>query len=203
MKKQDPLRLAVLVSGGGTGLQNLIDRIHSGRLPGVEICVVISSKDDAPAVQRAEQADLPVDVIRAKDFTDVDKFSEHIVLTLDVYDADLVVQAGWLCYWKLPARWLGKTINIHPALLPKFGGKGFYGRHVHEAVLAAGETQSGATVHWVDNEYDHGAIIRQKACPVQPGDTPETLAARVQAVEFDLLTNIIGELRDQRRGGKW
>lgn len=203
MKKKDPLRLAVLVSGGGTGLQNLIDRIADGRLPGVDISVVISSRADAKAVERAELADLPVDIVSPREFTDVSRFSEHVALTLDVYDVDLVVQAGWLCYWQLPSRWLGKTINIHPALLPKFGGQGFYGRHVHEAVLAAGETESGATVHWVDNEYDHGAIIRQSRCPVEPGDTPESLALRVQGLEFALLSSVIGELRDRRRAGTW
>ena len=183
-----------MISGGGTSLQNLIDRIADGRLPGVEIAVVISSRSDVAGIQRAEAAGLPVDIIRVKDFPDVQKFSENITLTLDVYAPDLVVQAGWLCYWQLPPRWLGKVINIHPALLPKFGGKGFYGTRVHEAVLAAGETESGATVHWVDNEYDHGKIIAQRKCPVEPGDTPDSLAARVMALERDLLPEVISSL---------
>jgi formyltetrahydrofolate-dependent phosphoribosylglycinamide formyltransferase len=184
-------RLAVMISGGGTSLQNLIDRIRDGRLPGVEIAVVISSRSEVAGVARAEAAGLPVDVIRVKDVPDVQKFSSHIALTLDVYAPDLVVQAGWLCYWMPPAKWLGKVINIHPALLPKFGGKGFYGSHVHEAVLAAGETETGATVHLVDHEYDHGKILAQRKCPVQPGDTPETLAARVMALERELLPEVI------------
>lgn len=198
MKSPNPFRLAVMISGAGTGLQNLIDRIANGRLPGVEIAVVIASRADAGGVQRAERAGLPIDIICGKEFPEVDKFSDQITLTLDVYDVDLVVQAGWLYYWRLPPRWLGKVINIHPALLPKFGGKGFYGRHVHEAVLAAGETVSGATVHWVDNEYDHGEIILQKDCPVLPGDTPESLAARVRDIEFDLLPYAIARVRDAR-----
>lgn len=184
-------RLAVMISGGGTSLQNLIDRIRDGRLPGVEIAVVISSRSEVAGVARAEAAGLPVDVIRVKDVPDVKNFSDHIALTLDVYAPDLVVQAGWLCYWMPPAKWLGRVINIHPALLPKYGGKGFYGSHVHEAVLAAGEAETGATVHLVDHEYDHGKIISQRKCPVQPGDTVETLAARVMALERELLPEVI------------
>ncbi|RIK68899.1 MAG: phosphoribosylglycinamide formyltransferase [Planctomycetota bacterium] len=191
-------RIAVMISGAGTSLQNLIDRIRDGRLPGVEICVVISSRASVEGVRRAEAAGMPVDVIRVKDLPDVDRFSDHITLTLDAYMPDLVVQAGWLCYWKLPHRWMGKVINIHPALLPKFGGKGMFGRHVHDAVLAAGETESGATVHWVDNEYDHGKVIAQRKCPVVAGDTPETLGERVMAVERELLPDVIAEIRRQR-----
>lgn len=198
------LRLAVLISGAGTSLQNLIDRIADGRLPNVEIAVVISSRSDTEGVARAERAGLPVDVIRVRDYPDVATFSEHVTLTLDVYAVDLVVQAGWMCYWTLPPRWLGKVINLHPALLPRHGGKGYYGRHVHEAVLAAGDQETGATVHWVNNEYDAGEIIAQRRCPVQPADTPETLAARVQALERDLLPAVIdgirqGEVKPPRR----
>ena len=192
-------RIAVLISGSGTTLQNLIDRIRDGRLPGVEIVVVISSRSDVLGVQRAEAAGLPMDVIRVKDFAgDIEKFSQHITLTLDVYDVDLVVQAGWLCYWKLLPRWLGKVINVHPALLPKYGGKGMFGNHVHDAVLAAGDAECGATVHWVDNEYDHGAIIAQARCPVQPGDTTEALAARVQSLERELLPKAILDIQAGR-----
>jgi len=193
-----PFRLAVLISGNGTGLQNLIDRIRDGRLAGVEIAVVISSRGDVPGVQRAAAAGLPVEVIRVKDLPEVERFSDHVSLTLDVYAVDLAVQAGWLCYWRLPPRWLRKTINIHPALLPKFGGKGCYGMRVHEAVIASGELESGATVHWVDNEYDHGPIIMQQKCPVLPGDTADTLAARVRLIEQELLPAAILGIRDGR-----
>ena len=196
-EKQRRFRIAVMVSGSGSTLQNLIDRIRDGRLPNVEIVVVIASRADIKGVQRAEAAGLPVDVISVKEHPDVNRFSEHIMLTLDVYAVDLVVQAGWLCYWRLPGRWLGKVINIHPALLPKFGGKGFYGRHVHEAVLAAGETKSGATVHWVDNEYDHGKILMQRECAVMPGDTSETLGERVQALERELLPAAIQQIQNR------
>lgn len=193
-KKGRPFRIAVMISGAGSSLQNLIDRIRNGSLPGVEIVVVISSRSEVAGVQVAAAAGLPVDVIRVKDASSVDNFSQQIILTLDVYSPDLVVQAGWLCYWQLPPRWLGKVINIHPALLPKFGGKGMHGRHVHEAVLAAGDKETGATVHWVDNEYDHGRIILQRKCEVVVGDTPEQLAARVQAIERELLPEVIRKI---------
>ena len=190
-----PFRVAVLISGGGTSLQNLIDRIADGRLPGVEIAVVISSRGAVAGVERARSAGLPLEIIRVKDHAGVEAFSRAVAEALDRHRADVAVQAGWLCYWRLPDRWLGRVVNLHPALLPKFGGQGFYGHHVHEAVLAAGERVSGATVHWVDNEYDHGAIIAQRSCPVQPGDTAGSLAARVQRLERELLPEVIGRLR--------
>ena len=194
-----PFRLAVLISGGGTTLQNLIDRSADGRLPGVEIAVVISSRSAVAGVDRARRAGLPLEVVRTGDYPDVEGFSRAIAETLDRYGVDLAVQAGWLCYWRLPDRWLGKVINIHPAVLPKYGGRGYYGHHVHEAVIAAREAQSGATVHWVDNQYDHGAIIRQATCPVLADDTPDSLAARVQACERELLPAVILEIRAQKQ----
>ncbi len=192
------LRIAVLISGGGTTLQNLIDRIADGRLPLVEIVGVISSRSQVAGVERARNAGLPIEIVRVKDNPDTGAFSIKVAGALDQWSADLAVQAGWLCFWRLPERWLGRVINVHPALLPKYGGKGYYGLRVHEAVLAAGETETGATVHWVDNEYDRGEIIRQRTCPVDPADTPESLAARVQAVERELLPEVIGEIRDGR-----
>lgn len=194
-KGGDKLRLAVLISGAGTTLQNLIERIADGRLPDTEIAIVISSRSNVEGVARAERAGLPCEVIRVKDFPEVDKFSDQIALTLDIYAVNLVVQAGWMCFWTLPNRWQNKTINIHPALLPKYGGKGYYGDRVHEAVLAAGETETGATVHWVNNEYDAGKIIEQRKCEVKPDDTVETLAQRVQTVERELLPEVINNIR--------
>jgi phosphoribosylglycinamide formyltransferase-1 len=189
------LRLGVLVSGGGTLLADLIDRIAAGRLPGVEIVVVVSSRSQVRAVERARAAELPLEIVRKKDWPDVDEFSRRVVEALERHRVDFVVQAGWLCYWRLPERWLGRVINVHPALLPEFGGRGFYGRHVHESVLAAGRTTSGATIHYVDNEYDHGEIIAQRSCGVRPDDTPESLARRVQAIERDLLADVIIQMR--------
>jgi formyltetrahydrofolate-dependent phosphoribosylglycinamide formyltransferase len=190
-----PLRIAVLISGTGTSLQNLIDRIAMGRLPGIKIVVVISSRSTAAGVERARGAGLAVEIIRVKDSPEVSSFSGRIARALEDYQVDLAVQAGWLCYWRLPPRWLGKVINVHPALLPKFGGKGFYGRHVHQAVLAAREKVTGATVHWVDNQYDHGETIMQRQCPVESDDTAESLAARVQALERELLPAAILHIR--------
>jgi len=197
-KKVEPLRIAVLVSGAGSSLQNLIDRVRDRRLPGVEIAVAVSSRSTVEAVERAQGAEIPVEIIRVKDFPETGAFSDQIALTLDIYAVDLVVQGGWLCYWRPPRRWFGKVINIHPALLPHYGGKGFYGRRVHEAVLDAGDAETGATVHWVDEEYDHGEVITQEQCAVGPEDTVETLADRVQALERELLPRVIAWIRDGR-----
>ncbi|MCB9852510.1 MAG: phosphoribosylglycinamide formyltransferase [Phycisphaerales bacterium] len=196
-KSRDRLRIAVLISGSGSTLQNLIDRIADGRLPNTEIAIVISSRSDVEGVARAERAQLPCEIIRVKDHPQVEKFSDQISLTLDIYAVNLVVQAGWMCYWLLPNRWLNKTINVHPSLLPKYGGKGCYGNRVHEAVLAAGDRETGATVHWVNNEYDAGKIIEQQTCEVKPDDTVDTLAQRVQAIERELLPDVINKIRNR------
>ncbi len=172
------LRIGVLLSGGGRTLQNLVDVIRRGELD-AEIAVVISSLSKVKGVERARAAGLPVVIIRKKDHPGVDDFSRLIVETFEAHDVQLACQAGWMCYWCLPERWIGRVMNIHPALLPKFSGKGYYGHHVHEAVLAAGEKESGCTVHFANNEYDAGPIILQRKVPVLPDDTPDTLAARV------------------------
>ncbi len=192
---QHPLRLGVLISGEGTSLQNLIDRIADGRMQHTTIAVLISSRSTAGGIARANRAGIPAEIIRVKDHPTVDAFSRAIVAALELHRVDLAIQAGWLCYWRLPDRWLGRALNVHPALLPDFGGKGMYGRHVHEAVLAARKKSSGATVHFVDNEYDHGKIIVQEKCEVRPDDTPDTLAARVQAIERELLPQAIEIVR--------
>jgi len=120
-----------------------------------------------------------VKIIRKKDYRDVDEFSKRIEEELAAANVDLVVQGGWLCFWKIPARYENRVMNIHPALLPSFGGQGMWGHHVHEAVLAAGCKVSGCTVHFCTNEYDEGPIIVQRACEVKDDDTADTLAARV------------------------
>jgi len=172
------LRFAVMLSGGGRSLQNLLNRIADGQLD-AKIDVVISSLPQVKGVERARAAGLPVVIVRKKTHPEVAEFSDCIAKTLDQYGVDLVVQAGWMCYWQIPDRWMGKVMNIHPGLLPKFGGKGFYGHHVHEAVLAAGDTESGCTVHFANNEYDAGPIILQRKVPVLPNDDADTLADRV------------------------
>lgn len=184
-------RMAVLLSGSGTTLQNLIDRLADGRLSGWDIVLVISSLSKAYGLERARQAGIPSCVIRKKDHADVTSFSEAIIDQLDAAEVDLVVEAGWMCLWTLPERYLGRVMNVHPALLPSFGGQGFYGHHVHEAVLAYGCKVSGATVHFVNNAYDEGPIILQQAVPVEEDDTPDTLAERVQAAEREIYPQAI------------
>jgi phosphoribosylglycinamide formyltransferase 1 len=179
-------RLAVMLSGSGTSLQNLVDRIADGRLPGWRITLVISSLSKAYGLVRAQQAGIPTCVVRKKDYPAVDAFSAKLVEQLDAARPDLVALAGWMCLWQIPDRYLGRVMNVHPALLPAFGGAGCYGHHVHEAVLARGCKVSGATVHFVDNTYDTGPIVLQKAVEVREDDTPDTLAERVQAAEREI-----------------
>jgi len=172
------LPLGVMISGGGRSLQNLIDCIAAGTLR-ARIAVVIASLSKIKGVQIAREAGLPVEIIRKQDFADVASFSGAIVQALEAHRVSLAVQAGWTCFWQMPERWLGRVMNIHPALLPKYGGKGYFGHHVHEAVLAAGDAESGCTVHFANNEYDAGPIILQRKVPVLPGDSADVLAARV------------------------
>ncbi|MBN1362534.1 MAG: phosphoribosylglycinamide formyltransferase [Sedimentisphaerales bacterium] len=176
--QQKKLRLGVLISGGGRTMTNILDEIKGKRL-NAQIVTVISSRSTVAGVQRAEDAGLPVKVIRTKDHPDVDAFSEALVRELAGAEVDLVVQGGWLCLWRIPPQYTNRVMNIHPALLPAFGGQGMWGHHVHEAVLAAGCKVSGCTVHFCTNEYDAGPIIVQRTCPVEDDDTPDTLAARV------------------------
>ena len=172
------IRLAVLLSGSGRTLANILKLIETGELS-AQVVTVISSRSTVKGVQIAKDADLPCHVIRTKDYSEVNNFSAQIIEVLDDAKVDLVIQAGWLCYWKIPDRYLAQVMNIHPALLPSFGGQGMWGHHVHEAVLAAGCKVSGCTIHFVNNKYDKGAIIVQRTCEVAEDDTPDTLAARV------------------------
>ncbi|MHC4482176.1 MAG: phosphoribosylglycinamide formyltransferase [Planctomycetota bacterium] len=173
-----PVRLGVLISGGGTTLMNILDYIKKGRL-NAEVTVVISSRSTAAGVEKAKTAGLDVKIIRKKDYPEIDKFSKRIEEDLIAANVDLVVQGGWLCLWKIPDRYGNRVMNIHPALLPSFGGQGMWGHYVHEAVLAAGCKVSGCTVHFCTNEYDKGPIIVQRCCQVKDDDSAETLAARV------------------------
>jgi phosphoribosylglycinamide formyltransferase-1 len=173
-----PINLAVLVSGSGTTLQNLIDETRAGRL-NATIKLVIGSKPDLLGVKRAADAGIPNVVVARKSYAELDAFAKDVWTRVDAANVDLVCFAGWLCLLPIPERYVGRVMNIHPSLLPKFGGKGMYGHHVHEAVLKSGEKTSGCTVHFVDDKYDNGPIILRRTCPVLTGDTPETLAARV------------------------
>lgn len=174
----DPIRLGVLISGGGTTLQNFLDRIADGRLA-AEIAVVVCSAPDAAGLSRARDAGIPAHVVAAKDFADVAAFSDRIFDLCEEAGVDLVTLAGFLKLLRIPDRWAGRVMNIHPALIPAFCGEGMYGRRVHEAVLAAGVKVSGCTVHFADNRYDAGPIICQRAVPVYDTDRPEDVAARV------------------------
>lgn len=159
-------------------------RIVAGEL-NARIVLVVSTSPKAGAVSRAEGLGLRCVVVPAAGSRDQEAFSRAVFEQVEAAGADLVCLAGFLYFLAIPSRWVGRVINIHPALLPEFGGKGMYGHHVHEAVIAAGRRESGCTVHYADNEYDHGQIILQKRCSVHPGDTPDALAARVFALECE------------------
>ncbi len=174
----EPAKLAVFLSGSGTTLQNLIDCIRDGSLP-AKIVTVIASKPNLLGIRRAEAAGIPVEVISRKAYANLEAFSEANFATVRTVQAEFVCLAGYLQKLTIPDDFHRRVLNIHPSLLPKFGGKGMYGHHVHEAVLQAGETETGCTVHFVDDEYDHGDIIVQRKVPVLESDTADSLAKRV------------------------
>ena len=169
------LRLAVLISGGGRTLAILHERIVSGSLS-ARIEVVVSSHGGAPGVERSRKMGLSTVVVDRRKLSP-EAFQQGV--TKAVVGVDLVCMGGFLSLWRIPDEFHGRVMNIHPALLPEFGGRGMYGRRVHEAVLAAGRKVSGCTIHFCDNEYDHGPIVLQRQVPVMSDDTPDTLAARV------------------------
>lgn len=191
------LRAAVLISGSGSTLANLIHRIADGRLRGLRVVLVISSRAEVRGVEIARVAGLPVRVIRPRDFADVEHYSEAIAAALDDAQVQLALMGGFLTLWHIPPRYAGRVLNIHPSLLPAFGGKGMHGMAVHRAVLAAGATESGCTVHLADNEYDHGPIVAQARVPVLAGDSPEALAERVAAAERWLYPAVVQHVADQ------
>ena len=199
-----PIRLGVLISGGGTTLMNILEYIKNGRL-NAEVAIVISSRSTASGVEKAKKASLDVKVVRKKDHADIDTFSRRIEEELSAANVELVVQGGWLCLWKIPAHYENRVMNIHPALLPSFGGQGMWGHHVHEAVLAAGCRVSGCTVHFCTNEYDKGPIIVQRTCEVKDGDSPETLAARVfeqECIAYPEAIKLFAEGKIEVRDGR-
>jgi formyltetrahydrofolate-dependent phosphoribosylglycinamide formyltransferase len=185
-----PVRLAVLLSGGGTTLQNFIDHIADGRLA-AEIVLVLASRADAGGLQRARAAGIPAGAVPRKDFPDVEAFNDALHGELARHEFDLIALAGFLSPFQLRGRYHGRVLNIHPALIPAFCGKGFYGERVHRAVLEAGVKVSGCTVHFADDRYDQGPIILQGVVPVLDDDTPETLAARIHALENDIYPEAI------------
>jgi phosphoribosylglycinamide formyltransferase-1 len=185
-----PIRLAVLLSGGGTTLQNLLDRTADGRLD-ARVVAVVSSSAAAGGVERARRAGVPVTVVERKGCPSRQEFSRRIFDACREAAADLVCMGGFLQLVEVPPDFSNRVLNIHPALIPAFSGKGFHGEFVHRAALEAGVKFSGCTVHFADNEYDHGPIVLQRVVPVAEDDTPESLAARVFAAECEVYPEAI------------
>lgn len=182
--------LGILLSGSGTTYENLQHAIDAGQVP-AHIAVVISSKPVCGGNERARRFGHPLVIARE---------SAAVTAALKAYGATWVIMCGWLRYWDPPALYQGRTLNIHPALLPAYGGPGMYGHHVHAAVLAAGESISGCTVHQVAGAYDSGPILAQETVPVLPTDSPEQLASRVQTAERALYPRIIAECLTAEQG---
>lgn len=202
------LKVAVLVSGGGTNLQALIDGVKNGSVRNTEIVRVISSKRNVKALERAENAGIATDVVERKGFSSIEEYGEALEKSIASSQAELIVLAGFLTV--LPAslvkKYENRIINIHPALIPSFCGEGYYGLKVHEEALKRGVRVTGATVHFVDEGCDSGPIILQKAVEVRHDDTPETLQRRVmESAEWKLLpeaVDLIAEGRVSIRDGR-
>lgn len=195
------MKIAVLVSGGGTNLQAIIDAIASGKITNTEIALVISNKEGAYALKRAEQAGIKGIVISPKQYADKEAYSQDMIKTIKDAGCELIVLAGFLVV--LPESFVnafeGKIINIHPSLIPSFCGDGFYGLKVHEKALERGVKVTGATVHYVDSGTDTGTIIDQKAVYIKADDTPETLQRRVmEEAEWVILPKAIDDIANHR-----
>ena len=186
----DRIRICIALSGGGTSLQNLLDRIEAGTLP-VEIAAVVSSRADANGLVRAQEAGIPHATFDVRSYPDLESYGSAIFTYVREHGAAWVALAGFLKRLWIPPDFEWNVLNIHPALLPAHGGKGMYGDHVHRAVLAAGDRESGCTVHLVDQEYDRGPILLQKRVPVLPGDSVESLRERVMAAEREAYPEVL------------
>ncbi len=198
---ENTVKIAVLVSGGGTNLQALIDAEARGELGRGKITLVIASKPGVYALERAKNHGIPAEVFSKKDYPDVASYSKALTDALDAAGVDLVVLAGFLTIVDSQVfdRFPNRILNVHPALIPSFCGKGFYGLHVHEAALAKGVKVSGATVHIVTPECDAGPIVLQKAVEVRQDDTPETLQKRImEEAEWKLLPEAVRLFCDDR-----
>ncbi len=188
------LRIAVLVSGGGTNLQALIDAEKSGIIKNGKIELVLSSKEGVYALERAKNADIKTVVVARKDYSDIEAYSQKLIDVLKENNIDLIVLAGFMTIISesVSKAFENKIVNVHPALIPSFCGKGFYGLHVHEAALEKGVKLSGATVHFVTEVCDGGPIILQKAVEVKDDDTPETLQKRImEEAEWKILPEAV------------
>ncbi len=189
----DGLNIAVFASGKGSNFRSLLGAIDSGTIPNTRIALLVSNNPKAGALETARDKGIPVLRISLDQFTTEEEYCSTLIEALRKDRVNFIALAGYMKKLspRLISRYRNRIVNIHPALLPAFGGPGMYGKHVHEAVLGAGATVTGATVHFVDEDYDHGPIILQRSIPVQPSDTPETLAARVLTLEHDLYPEAI------------
>ena len=191
------IRVGVLVSGGGTNLQAIIDAVKKGDITNASLEVVISNKKDAYALTRAKENGIPAECVCIRDYDTREEFNRALIDRIDSYNLDLIVLAGFLVVLppELTSKYKNRIINIHPSLIPSFCGNGFYGLHVHEKALERGVKVTGATVHFVDEGNDTGPIIYQKAVEVKPGDTPETLQKRVmEEAEWKILPAAINAI---------
>ncbi len=191
------LPIAVLISGGGTTLRNLLEVRDQGRLD-VDFRLVVSSKSNAGGLTYAQQANIPAEVISKRQFDSAAAHSQAVFSLFAIAVSKLVVMGGYLDYLLIPDDFTNRVVNIHPSLIPAFCGHGFYGLRVHQAVLDYGAKLSGCTVHYVDNEFDHGPIIAQRACPVAHDDTAESLQARVFQLECALYPEAIQAIAEGR-----
>ncbi|MFI4874988.1 MAG: phosphoribosylglycinamide formyltransferase [Blastopirellula sp. JB062] len=194
---ENPLRVAVLISGGGTTLRNLIAKIAAENLS-IEIATVISSSPKAKGLQYAADAQIAATVIDWNRYDSTESFSEAIFAACRQADAELIVMGGFLKHVLIPGDFENRVINIHPSLVPAFCGAGFYGGKVHQAALDYGVKVSGCTVHLVDNHYDHGPVVAQRAIDVLPDDDPATLAARIFSVECELYPQVLQAFAEGR-----
>ncbi len=190
-------RLALFISGTGGNALNLLLACREGRAAALPVLGLASSAK-ADGLARLEGEGLPTAVVVRKDFESDEAFSEACYRAAEAAGAEVICLCGWLKKLTVPTRWAGRILNIHPGLLPRYGGPGMYGMHVHRAVLAAGEAESGATVHLVDDEYDHGRILDQLRVPVLAGDTPEDLQKRVYAAEMELFPRALAAYLRER-----
>jgi phosphoribosylglycinamide formyltransferase 1 len=193
------LRAAVLVSGGGSNLEAILMAWKAGELPRVAMALVLSNRADAFALTRAKNHGVEQVLVESKSFADDALFQDAVLHALVKANIDVIFLAGYLKRIgpKIIQRFKGRILNIHPGLLPKYGGAGMYGHHVHDAVLKSGDKESGCTVHVVDEEFDHGPILAQVRVPVKPGDTAETLAARILEQEHQLYPRVIREFTEK------
>ena len=193
------MRLAVFASGGGTNFQAILDAINQGSLPATPACCVADTPE-AGALDRADQANVPTAVVKPKNFSEPSSFGRALLEVLDAHEVEFVALAGYMM--KVPANvvdaYRNRITNLHPSLLPAFGGEGMYGMNVHEAVIEYGAHWSGVTVHLVDEEYDHGPVVLQEPVPVYASDTPQALAKRIKSVEHRLYPEVLRLFADNR-----